>query len=105
MDSILQGTTPTLIIEITDPVPVSSILSLELAIKHKGQLTIFRKSDVELDTETNSIIKRFSETETLAMDPESDLFYQLRVKTVDGIYGTDKTRVDIMGLMSEAPIE
>lgn len=105
LDALLQGTTPRLTITIPDSIPVSEISALELSLTHKEQTTLLHLPDVDLDVEENVIIKRFSEAETLAMDPDYDLTWQLRVKVNNEIVGTQKSRIDIIDLQSEEPIE
>lgn len=79
MDSILQGTTPTLTIEIdTEDFSVSDIVGLELAVKQQNTVTRYGLSDVTLDTEENTISYTFSEEETLAFIPDILLFVQAR---------------------------
>ena len=92
MDSILQGTTPTLTIEL-DPVDlnVENIVALDLAIKQKDNVTDYGLSDVTLDVENNAISYKFTEDETLAFIPDTFLFVQLRFLLPDGtICGTDR---------------
>lgn len=103
MDSILQGTTPTLTITIdTDDFAVSDVTKLELTTKHDGTVTSYDLNDVTLDTEANSISYTFTEAETLAMNPDKPLRYQCRFMFSDGsIVGTKTMYLDVADLFSE----
>lgn len=101
MDSILQGTTPTLTIAI-DPTDfaVSDIVALELRIKQKNNLTIYGLSDVTLDPDENTVSYLFTEAETLALLPDIWLNVQLRFWFADGnICGTDPMSFNVDDLI------
>lgn len=104
MNGILQGTTPALVLELPEMVPVDTITKVELTIKQRGAISISHKADVQFDTAENTIIKEFSETETLALDDSQPLYYQLRVETPNGIYGTIGARVEVFDLYSKEVI-
>lgn len=102
MDSILQGTTPTLTIAI-DPTDfaVSDIVALELAVKQKSNITTYGLSDVTLDPVENTVSKTFTEAETLAFTPDVLLSVQLRFYFADGnICGTDRINFNVDDLIS-----
>lgn len=105
MNGILQGTTPALVIEIPEQIPVGTITAAELAIKHSGRTTLFHLADLAVDAEDNTISKAFTEQETLALDPISPLSWQLRIQTPDGIFGTVQQRINVLDLISEVEIE
>lgn len=90
MESILQGTTPTLTLEFdTADLSVANIESLELAIKQQETVTVYGLSDVIIDTEANSISFSFTDTETLAFAPDMLIFAQARFFLNDGnVVGT-----------------
>lgn len=102
---ILQGTTPVLTLQIPEEVSVSSVMAAELTIRNNGKTTLYHLPELILDEEENTISKQFTEEETLALNPDSPLNYQLRVKTPSGIYGTEKKQMRVIDLMSEETIE
>lgn len=104
MNDVLQGTTPSLVIEIPEQIPVGTITAAELTIKHSGRTTLFHLADLTVDAEDNTISKAFSEQETLALNPVSPLGWQLRIQTPDGIFGTIKQRINVLDLYSEEAI-
>ena len=102
MDSILQGTTPTLTIAI-DPTDfeVSNVVALEFAIKQKSNVSIYGLSDVVIDAEENTISYTFTETETLALIPDILLSVQLRFMFADGsICGNNRMNFNVNDLIS-----
>ena len=102
MNSILQGTTPSLKLSIdkTD-LDLSDVIGVELTFSHKNVKTIHTMEDVVVDTTENSITYAFSEQETLALSPSHVFVYQLRLKTSDGnIVGTEKENISISNLLS-----
>lgn len=100
MSGILQGTTPTLTITIPEETPVSGIRGIELTLKQGDTVTLLHRSDLIVDTEANTISRLFSEEETLALNPSQPLFWQLRIETADGIFGTPKGRITVFDLIS-----
>lgn len=101
MNGILQGTTPTLTIKIPAEIPVSEIRAIELAFKHGGTVTLRHREELIIDTETNTISRSFSEEETLALNPAQPIFWQLRIETPGGIYGTPGARINVLDLYSD----
>lgn len=104
MNSILQGTTPSLTIKIsTDDFLVTDVTALELTFQNKGAAVTHDLSSVTIDAEENSFTYRFSETETLALSPTSSLYWQARFGFADGsIVGTVKQAINVSDLISEA---
>lgn len=101
MNELLQGTTSKLVITIPDPITVADIINVELTFEHVGTKKIVHIDGVTLDTEENTVMYRFTERETLDMDPKQPLYWQLRIKTQDGICGTKKESIDVKDLLSE----
>lgn len=101
MNEILQGTTPSFVIEIPEEIPVSTISALELAFNNGRGLQIYHLADVSLDADLNAIVKPFTEIETLSLMPCDPMYWQLRFRTPDGIFGTRKARVNVEDLMSQ----
>lgn len=100
MSSILQGTTPTLTITIPSEISVSSIEALELAFKHMGNTSFLNLSDVVLDGTDNTVSVTMPEDFTLSLDPSFPLYWQLRIGTANGIFGTPQARINIEPLIS-----
>lgn len=104
VNSILQGTTPTLTVSI-DPadLSLSDVVQIELTFKQFNQNpTIYHMADCSVDLEANTVSYHFTEAETLAFDPTTPLMYQLRFATNDGeIVGTVAASVNVSDLMSE----
>lgn len=103
MSEILQGTTPSLKI-IIDPADfdVGDVIKLELTMLNGETSAKYGLSDVTVDTEANSFIYQFTETETLALIPSRSLFYQVRFMFADGtIVGTKKMQIQVADLYSE----
>lgn len=102
-ESILQGTTPTLTVEI-DPADLSlaDVTELELTFQqHNKEPTIKHLSDCVIDTEANTVTYHFTETETHAFHPSFALKWQMRFVTMDGeVVGTKKAEIDIADLIS-----
>lgn len=91
MNDILQGTTPTLTIQI-DPADfaVTDIVALELAVKQQNNVISHGLTDVTIDAAGNSVSYTFTEAETLAFVPDVLLRAQARFMLTDGnICGTD----------------
>ena len=101
MNKVLQGTTPKLVITIPDPIAVADIINVEYTMEHVGTKKIVYIDGVTLYPDENTITYRFTERETLDMDPKQPLYWQLRIKTQDGIYGTDTETIDVKKLLSE----
>lgn len=101
---LLQGTTPPFVISVPE-IPVTSIIGIELMFYHKGAKTKHDLSDVTVDAEENTLTYNFTETETLALDPDFPLFWQLRIKTASGIVGTLKEEINVEDLISEEVME
>ena len=102
MESILQGTTPTLTIAI-DPTDfaVTDIVALELAVKQKNNITTYGLSDVTIDPVGNTVSKAFTEAETLAFTPDVLLTVQLRFYFADGnICGSEPMNFNVDDLIS-----
>ena len=103
INSILQGTTPTLTVSIdSSDLSLSDVVQLELTFKQFNQNPIIHYiADCTLDLDANTVSYHFTEAETLAFDPTTPLLYQLRFGTNDGeIVGTNAMQVNVTDLMS-----
>lgn len=103
MNSILQGTTPDLLIIVSeDDFKVEDVVKLELTFLHNGTRTIHGLDDVEVDAEANGFRYQFTERETLALSPKKTFTFQLRFYFADGnIIGTEKMILNVSDLLSE----
>lgn len=104
MNSILQGTTPTLTVSI-DPndLALTDITELELAFQQFNQSALIKHlADCEIDTTANTVSYHFTEAETLAFLPTTPLNWQLRFATVTGeLLGTQIASIQISDLISK----
>lgn len=103
MNSILQGTTPSLTISIDpDDLLLSNVAELELAFQQFNQKPLLKHfHDCVLNTEENTITYHFTQEETLAFLPSSPLNWQLRFATVYGdVIGTNVAQIQISDLIS-----
>lgn len=100
--NILQGTTPSLKVKISPTdFSVEDVSILEFNIYHNGIQTRHGLSDVLTDTTDNSFTYRFTEAETLAMNPKQPVRYQLRFVFADGsIVGTKEKSITVEMLRS-----
>ena len=107
MTNILQGTTPTLIIEV-DPedITLQNVTAIELTFQQWSKNAIIKSGeDLMVDYENNVIAYHFTEAETLELLPRNDLSWQLRMKTIGGeIFGTKIDRFEVADLISEGGI-
>lgn len=104
MNDILQGTTPHLIITVPETVPLVNATGIELTFQHNGKNHIVYADGVTIDTDENTITYVFTEAETLAMIPSKPLYWQLRIKNLDGIVGTLPETIRVHDLLSEVMI-
>ncbi len=103
MNSILQGTTPTLTIAVDpDDLLLSNIIALELTFQQVGDPVYKYMSDVSIDTEANTISYHFTQEETLALIPTRLLNWQIRFALPDGnIVGTSVAQISVSDLISD----
>lgn len=103
MSSILQGTTPSLKIKInTEDFLVGDVVKLEFNIFHNGRQSLHGLADVDVDSGENAFTYHFTEAETLAMNPNKAVGYQLRFMFADGsIVGTEKAVLSVADMYSK----
>lgn len=103
MASILQGTTPSLEIQIAESdFSVSDVTKLELTIANGSSVAIHDLTEVAVDADENTFTYSFTQAETLALSPSDMLYYQLRFGFQDGsIVGTRKASIRVSDLISE----
>lgn len=103
MNSILQGTTPTLIITVDqNDLLLSNIIELELTFQQVGDPVYKHMADVTIDTAANTVSYHFTEEETLALIPTRLLNWQIRFAMPDGnIIGTTIAQISVSDLISD----
>lgn len=103
MAEILQGTTPSLEIQIAESdFSVEDVTKLELTIANGSSVAIHDLTEVAVDAYENSFTYSFSQAETLALKANDMLWYQLRFGFQDGsIVGTKKASLRVSDLISE----
>lgn len=77
---VTRGTTPNLIFRV--PFKVTSIVELLGTFTQSGKIIEGMEkhlADVEVNEEKNSVCIRLTEDETLALDPDKDLVYDMKV--------------------------
>lgn len=102
MNSILQGTTPTLTIAVDQAdLLLSDIVALELTFQQVGDPVYKHMPDVTIDTEANTVSYHFTQAETLALIPSRLLNWQIRFALPDGnIVGTPVAQISVSDLIS-----
>lgn len=100
MASIMQGTTPSLKIQIsTDDLHLSNVTALELYIRNGSRLTTYTAEDLDVDTEENTVTKHFSVEETAALDPRKNITVQARFWVGDAVIGINKITIGVADMM------
>ena len=102
MNSILQGTTPTLTINVNpNDLKLADIEELELTFKQNTNLVYKHKEDCVIDYEANTISYHFSEQETFELVPARALNWQLRFLMPDNnVIGTVINQIKVSDLIS-----
>ena len=102
MDSILQGTTPTLTIAVDqDDLSLANITDLELTFQQVGDPVYKTMADCIIDTDANTILYHFTEEETMNLIPTRQLNWQIRFLMPDGnIIGTTIAQINVSDLLS-----
>lgn len=98
-DCIMQGTTPELRIKIPDTLKVTEAVAVELYILNGYSYCTYKKEDLTLDEETNSIVKRFTEEETAKYTPGRGIVVQGRLWFVDGTVGIKKISIGVSDMI------
>ena len=86
----MRGTTPTLTITInTSDFLLTSVTAIELCIENT-RLTKYTREDLTIDTDTNRVMKVFTEQETTRLNPKKPLVVQGRFWLAGGaVIGID----------------
>lgn len=96
MNSILQGTTPTITFNFADSgLSVGNLTAAELTVTSKAVKLTKTLSQMTVDSANNKLSYGFTEEETLQLSDTADAWYQLFVEVSGEIYGTIKTKCDI----------
>lgn len=100
MASIMQGTTPSLMIQISpDDLHLSDVTAMEMYIRSGSRLTTYTMEELTVDTDANTITKRFSVEETAAMDPRKNITVQARFWVNDAVIGINKITIGVADMM------
>lgn len=95
--SILRGTTPDFVIKVKqEDFLISDVTKLEVTVWNGTRQTIYRLSDVTLDSTENSFGIHFTEADTLALDSSKTFRWQMRAMFQDG---------NIVGTRESAPVQ
>ena len=97
MKSIMQGTTPSVTFTInTDDFLLSDVAKVELYVRNDSVLKTYGTDDLTIDTETNTIVKDFTEEETAAFIPKKSVIIQGRCWLNNGkVIGINKVYYDV----------
>ena len=92
MNGIMQGTTPSLILEVDpDELWVETAVTIELYVQNAGNLVTYTADQLTIDAETNTITKTFTETETAAFQRGFPVEAQARFWMPNGmVVGSNK---------------
>lgn len=100
MASIMQGTTPSLMIQISpDDLLLSAVTRVELYVKNSGNIITYTADDLTVDTENNTITKTFSVDETAAFNPKGFVTVQARFWVGDAVIGINKINIGVADMM------
>lgn len=100
MTSIMQGTTPSLMIQISpDDLHLSDVTAMEMYIRSGSRLTTYTMEELTVDTDANTITKHFSIEETTAMDPRKNITVQARFWVGDAVIGINKINIGVADMM------
>ena len=92
MNGILQGTTPSLVLE-ADPEElwVDAAEKIELYVQNGGSIVTYTGSELTIDAEANTVTKAFTEAETAALKRGFPVVAQARFWMPSGqIVGSNK---------------
>ena len=79
MENLIRGTTPTLIVDFTDVLDVSTITDAVLTIRTRAGITEKMLSDLTVDTAHKTVSYHFTQAETLALTANDNVRFQLDV--------------------------
>ena len=100
MATILQGTTPSVKIHISpDDLPLSQTTEIELCIKNGYKMTTYKKSDLEIDIEANTVTKVFTVAETARLRTDSPLVIQGRFWIGGAVVGINRISIGVSDML------
>lgn len=96
MASIMQGTTPAVTIQIpNNAFRLSDVTAIELYVKQADAMKVYRKNDLIIDAEANTLTKSFSVEETSCFYPGVPVIIQGRFWIGDAVFGIDKIAIGV----------
>lgn len=104
--AILQGTTPLFVIPFQDTgISVADFDKAELTLTQKNQKVTHYLNEMIADPEENTLSYHFTEDETLALQKNEPMLWQIYVNIGSEIYGTDSARISVKGKDKGAVME
>ena len=101
MNGIMQGTTPSLVLE-ADPEElwVEAAVKIELYVQNYGNLATYTGEDLTIDAEANTITKAFTEAETAAFRRGFPVEAQARFWMPNGqVVGSNKVSFSVEDML------
>lgn len=96
MDTILQGTTPYLVIDFAETgLAVTDFTAAELTVKSGTEKRTYALDAMDVDGAENTLTYHFSEEDTLAFSATAAVYWQIYVKVDDEVFGTKEEQVKI----------
>lgn len=96
MATILQGTTPSVKIHISpDDLPLSQVTEVELCFKNGFKMTTYKKDDLDIDTDANTVTKTFTVQETARLRADSPLIVQGRFWIGGAVVGISRITLSV----------
>ncbi len=106
METLLQGTTPYLVIDFTDTgLDVSDFSAAELTLKSNITKRTYGLSAMIADAQANTLTYHFTEADTLALTATAPVYWQIYVKVGVEIFGTEAEQVQIFKKEKGAAME
>ena len=101
MEAIMQGTTPSLTITIKDTdFLLSNVSKVELYVQNGKQIRTYTDADLTIDTEENTVTKKFTEEETSAFTRKTTLVVQARFFFPDNsVIGINKLQFAVSDML------
>ena len=97
----MQGTTPSVTIKIgKNQFLLSQVTDMELYVRNGGNTRTYTREQLRVDTAANTVTKTFTEEETAAMKPNSQVILQGRFRFVNGhVAGINKIVFNVADMM------
>lgn len=82
---IIRGTTPTIVITITNEMDLSTVQEVWVYIAQQNKVKVDKLlPDVTIDTENNKISVKLEQDDTLNLKANQDALFQIRMLLTDG---------------------